>query len=580
MTGSNNPNPPVLPELSMTSPIFLSEAEKELIQNVHRGYQKIIVQKEFNGGFSNTRVFLVLPVKPNGSSDAGIVTKTGPAEDLWREKENYEQYMARALPFTATQIRGYYEPGDHTVDGGQAALNYVFAGGVALGETLSLEDYYHTQTADVINKTLDALLDKALGEAWYGQPQPLNSLFQDEYGRHLPKHTALQQIVEATFPKRLPADGNRIKILGVTGSYLDPLKAYPILLDKPLKGRRSFVHGDLHVRNVLVDSSGKAWLIDFAKVRERHNLFDFIKLETYIRLMALAQVHGAFSWNEYIQFEQELNAATFDQASTPPANPELAKAYQVIRTIRQVARKYMGHTPDFQNEYFPALFLYALSMLKYFPINGPIPTQLMFMTTCVLGHFIFDEREAMKPISRESKNSSSKKPSSDMPKGHAGGISIGGEASNNIIVSGNQNNISHTSRNIDTGGGAYVGGNVNIQNGDFVGRDKHITQSTGASVDEIARAFVMIREKANQEKDGSKKEDALQAVEKLKIEAERGEQAEESRVQRWFTFLADVSTDAWDVAVATLSNPKLGLGTAFKKIVQRAKEEKAQRDRK
>ncbi|MGC1377585.1 MAG: phosphotransferase [Anaerolineales bacterium] len=596
---SDHPSPPsTLPELSKANSIRLTAPEEALIRNVHPGYGKIILEKEFGGGYSDTRVFLVLPVKTNGASDARIVTKIGPAAELRREKENYDHYIGPALPFSATQITRFYE------QDGQAAVNYAFAGGTALGKTVSLEEYSLAQPAEAVNKTLDALLDKALGETWYGQHVPLHSLFSAEYGRHLPDHEDLEKIVKAIFPNLSTGDGNRIQIPGVDGSYPDPLKEYPRLLDKTLNGRRSWVHGDLHLRNVLVDESGKGWLIDFAKVTERHNLFDFIKLEVYIRLMALAQVSGAFSLNEYAQFERTLNADTPSQPSTPPANPQLAKAWQVIRAIRQIARKYMGAEPDFRGEYFPALLLYGLAMLKYYPTNGPAPTQLIFLTTCALTVAIFEEHETMEPISGKGSNPPKEKLASTK-KAKApgqGGISIGGNARDNVIVNGNNNEVNRTTiRKVNTGGGAYIGGNLNLQNGDFVGRDKvdnsikvgdisnssgvaighgaqvNLTQNSGATLDEIARVFALIREKASQEKDSAKKEDALQAVDKLKAEAERGEQAEEGRVQRWFSFLAEASADAWDVAVASLSNPALGLGTAFRKIVQRAKEEREKR---
>ena len=542
MTNSEDTSLPMLPEVSLASRIVLTETEKQLIQQVHSGYRQIIIQKEFNGGFSGTRVFLITPVKANGASDAKIVTKTGPADDLLREKENYEYSVARALPFTATQITGYDEQGNF------AALNYAFAGGAALGETLIFEDYYHAHTADVINQTLGVLLDKALGETWYGQSQPLNVLFQQEYGRHLPTPGVLEEIVEAIFPKRWAADGKSIELRGVVGTYPDPLKIYPILLDRPLKSRRSFVHGDLHVRNVLVDSMGKAWLIDFAKVKERHNLFDFIKLETYLRLMVLAQVYGAFSLNEYIQFEQTLNAATLGQTSTPPANPELAKAYRVIRTIRQIAHKYMGPEPDFRGEYFTALFLYSLSMLKYFPVNGPIPTQLMFMTTCVLGQFILEEQKKMKSAADEDKNPFQKEPSSQSRKTTpSGGISIGGNANGSIIVSGNQNKINQTTH--------------------------HVINSSSPSIDEIARAFSAIMEQASKERDGAKKEKAERLVRKLESEARKGDQADDDSVEGWFTTLATTSSSTWQVAVSTLSKPIAGIDTIFQKAIQRVKNE-------
>ena len=135
---------------------------------------------------------------------------------------------------------------------------------------------------------------------------------------------------------------------------------------------------------------------------------------------------------------------------------------------------------------------------------------------------------------------------------NTGGIHIGGNASDNVMVTGNNNHINKTTHNITT-------------------------NSTGLSIDEIAKAFAKIEAKANEEKDKAKKKDSLYAVEQLKDEAELGENATESRVKHWFNFLAEASSDVWEVAITTLSNPMLGLGTAFKKITEHAKEEKAKK---
>jgi hypothetical protein len=88
--------------------------------------------------------------------------------------------------------------------------------------------------------TLEYLLGKVLGAAWYGQSQPLTCLFRDEYGRHLPAHQELETIVQTIFPKAASADGSQITIPGVQGTYPHPLVVYPELLDKSLKGRKSF----------------------------------------------------------------------------------------------------------------------------------------------------------------------------------------------------------------------------------------------------------------------------------------------------------------------------------------------------
>lgn len=156
-------------------------------------------------------------------------------------------------------------------------------------------------------------------------------------------------------------------------------------------------------------------------------------------------------------------------------------------------------------------------------------------------------------------------------------------------------------RQINTDGGAYIQGNVNTGGGDFVGRDKidqsikvgdikdavgvaighgaqaNVTQTVGATPDEITRAFAIILQAANALPEESKKKNATLAVQNLEFEAHRGEQADESQVRRWFAFLAETSVDVWEVAVKTLSNPIAGISLVVQKIAQRAKDEKAQR---
>jgi hypothetical protein len=330
-----------------------------------------------------------LPVAADGRRAARKVTKIGPASVLRKERDNYERYVGRDLPFCVAQVKEYYEQAD------QAALNYVFVGGGALGQAVSLEEYYHTHTVDEVIATLSGLLDRELGPIWYGQPQPLNCFFSAEYGRHLPKHQKLERITAAAF-RDLPVGGDQVQLPGVAGEYPNPLRVYARILDKTLEGRRSYVHGDLHLRNVLVDESGVGRLIDFAKVGERHNLFDFIKLETYVRLMELARAGPAFSLDNYVQFENDLDAATLSEILVLPDNLDLQFACQTIQAIREIARKYMGPGQDFRNEYFPALLLYNLAATKYYQKKDPQPTRLAFATACVLGRYVLGlDREVM-----------------------------------------------------------------------------------------------------------------------------------------------------------------------------------------
>jgi Tfp pilus assembly protein PilF len=137
------------------------------------------------------------------------------------------------------------------------------------------------------------------------------------------------------------------------------------LLNEMLEGRRSVIHGDLHLRNVLVDRDSRPWLIDFGRVREGHTLFDFIKLETYLRLDVLSETAG-FTLAEYAQLEEALADATHYGlwAARLPTDRELLKAFRVIWAIRRLADcLHPQRTPA--ETYVRCLLLYNLAVLKY-----------------------------------------------------------------------------------------------------------------------------------------------------------------------------------------------------------------------
>jgi hypothetical protein len=493
------PQPATYPQVNAPPHIFLTTEEKVLLQHVYRGFDRVLVEKEFGGGYGGARVLLTKPITTDDLPVARRVTKLGPAAELCRERDNYEQCVEDFLPFSAARLETerYYERND------QAGLSYIFVGGGALGQAMDLEEYYRqaASSGDVepIVQTLGDLLDRELGDRWYENTTPLHRFFAAEYSRHMVEHLRLrlrpassdgmwlegqspapvsdyrqiddemipaacdgirpgtllttlglvvrhikrrvvkledpggqgvvvrvelgpasdvgqgfkagdhvtvrgevvynrrsrmEHIIRSALPNLLPGvDSEFIKLpcevrKHPNWTYPNPLMVYPRVLSRLLEARQSYVHGDLHLRNVLVDGFGKGWLIDFAKVEKRHNLFDFIKLETYVRLMELTHDKRAFSLCDYARFEEALNDATLGKSATPPNDPHLLFAYKVILAIRDIARKYMGAKPDFRDEYFPALFLYSLAVTKYYQESTLQPTRLAFVTACVQAKFI------------------------------------------------------------------------------------------------------------------------------------------------------------------------------------------------
>lgn len=118
--------------------------------------------------------------------------------------------------------------------------------------------------------------------------------------------------------------------------------------------------------------------------------------------------------------------------------------------------------------------------------------------------------------------------------------------------------------------------NITKSTGVAIGRGAQakVTQTTGATAEEIAKAFAAITAKVNALPDGPDKNVAASAVEALQDEAKKGEKASDANVRKWFNFLAQSAPDAFDVAVATFANPIAGLGLAFRKIAERAKEDR------
>ena len=153
---------------------------------------------------------------------------------------------------------------------------------------------------------------------------------------------------------------------------------------------------------------------------------------------------------------------------------------------------------------------------------------------------------------------------------------------------------------IDTGGGAYVGGKVEVHDGDFVGRDKvihgdeikigdvtgdnvaiaagreaqaEVTQGVGG--EDLAALFAQVYRQieARPEDPDVGKDELTETVQKIEKEAAQGEKANPHKVERWLRFLGEMAPDILDVTTACLINPVAGVATVIRKIAEKARAE-------
>jgi hypothetical protein len=126
----------------------------------------------------------------------------------------------------------------------------------------------------------------------------------------------------------------------------------------------------------------------------------------------------------------------------------------------------------------------------------------------------------------------------------AGGVHVGGKNTGNI----------NTGTRIDTGGGAYVGGNVTA-GGDFVGHDK-ITH--GVSPRDLESLFAPLLAAVAQQAPADKQAAAVEKVAELKAEVAKGKQANDGKIAKIVDGLVDMVPKAVEAVVSTFATPILG----------------------
>jgi hypothetical protein len=141
----------------------------------------------------------------------------------------------------------------------------------------------------------------------------------------------------------------------------------------------------------------------------------------------------------------------------------------------------------------------------------------------------------------------------------AGGVHIGGQNTGSI----------NTGTQVNTGGGAYVSGNVNA-GGDFVGRDR-ITQ--GISPRDLETLFAPLLAAVAQQAPSDKQAAAVQQVQELKAEVAKGKQADDRKVGKIVDGLVEMVPGAVGQVISMFATPVLGgiVGPVTKYVLDKLK---------
>jgi hypothetical protein len=152
------------------------------------------------------------------------------------------------------------------------------------------------------------------------------------------------------------------------------------------------------------------------------------------------------------------------------------------------------------------------------------------------------------------------------------GVHVGGKVDGSIVT-GNRNVLGHQIGDTRISAGDILG-QMSVASGSEATSTVTRSHLVADTIEFVDPAFVQLHQAvAESQVSPAHKIVAQQAIEKLGEQAQLGEAADEAEVQQWFNVLATMLPDIAEVAVDTFLSPIKGLGTAFRKIAARAREQ-------
>jgi hypothetical protein len=145
---------------------------------------------------------------------------------------------------------------------------------------------------------------------------------------------------------------------------------------------------------------------------------------------------------------------------------------------------------------------------------------------------------------------------------------------------------SHT---VNTGGGAYIGGNVSLSGGSFVGRDQRnvtitgngnvmgdhshatVTYTSGMGGDQAAALFAQALALARQQP-VAVRDELEAAVETAQEETAQGEEADKRLLSKMLDVLLEKGPDILEVVIDAILNPAAAAGKGAKLLAKQAQE--------
>ncbi|MFP4528125.1 MAG: STAS domain-containing protein [Candidatus Kapaibacterium sp.] len=324
-----------------------------IIRRIYGDSGKVVL-KPLTGGFS-ARTFLVNSFDRDGRRQLPTVLKIASKEAIRREENAYSNFVKKFILNNSTSVMGRTSYRDY------AGLRYNFVGiGGADSRIEWLEKHFQERPAEEVAEIFDRVFTHVL-KPWYGQPRMTPVRLYDE---HYPGRLFSTICEDAKSELGIDSSDEMIHCPCLGRSVRNPFhflkNEFPKRKNQEITGYKSVIHGDLNMKNILLDEDENIYVIDFSETRESNIVSDFARLEPIIKFEMLP-IDSDEEIAHVIEFEQGLlmqnlisELPRFTCASDDPA---YEKAYVIISKLRN----YADRTTIFERDMRP----YLLAMLEW-----------------------------------------------------------------------------------------------------------------------------------------------------------------------------------------------------------------------
>lgn len=174
----------------------------------------------------------------------------------------------------------------------------------------------------------------------------------------------------------------------------NPLKSYMVMLEQPIEGALSIIHGDLHPGNILIGPNQSALLIDFAHTRSGHTLFDWANLEVTL-LADIFTRNIQFDWNSVREVFEYIYSAYNGESLQEDAPIEAHAIQQLIGSLRRIVRDCVS-SPGKLTEFYVGVFFCAMRAVTWENTLTLAARRLLFLVAALA---VEEFRKEVKPDS-------------------------------------------------------------------------------------------------------------------------------------------------------------------------------------